>query len=103
MGPPGSQMMYMLTKRGVYALSLSGGAVRWHYPMSPEECRIGGVAVGADGTVYAACVGVVALNGVTGAAVWPTVMPAGRLTGITIGPNDVLFVGDSVGNLHAIV
>ena len=74
--------------------------MRWHYPAT--NCPEGGIAVGVDGTVYAACVGIVALNGATGVVVWPTVLPGVTLTGVTIGPNDMLFVGDSGGNLHAV-
>jgi outer membrane protein assembly factor BamB len=96
-------MLYMLSTHGLYGLSLrvSGVAVRWHYPAT--DCPEGGIAVGVDGTVYAACVGIAALNGATGAVVWPTVLPGVTLTGVTIGPNDMLFVGDSVRRLHAIV
>jgi outer membrane protein assembly factor BamB len=97
-------MMYILTTDYLYGLTFTatGAAVSWSQPITTNG-EYGAVAVGVDGTVFVASAGVMAVNGTTGAKVWPSTLRSDvPFCTLAIGPGDALFAGDHYGNLLAI-
>lgn len=100
-GPDGT--VYIGANGAVYALDGSTGSQKWEFPTNYSYDQFNGLAIGADGTVYAGdlqskCY---ALDGATGTLKW--IVTLGSIGSCpAIGANGILYVTTENGTLYAI-